>query len=529
VRLSQILSNLVNNALKFTESGYVRISVSRESAGNGSASLRFAVEDTGIGISPDKIDHIFEAFSQADQSTTRRFGGTGLGLSICQRLVAAMGGRIRVESEPSKGSTFAFTLTAPVLEDSSPRNAGRGGSAIVAVEGAATRGVIESALLESVHSLATIESRAGADVAAADIVFAGPEWIEAYASQGSSNRAAIICVAGVGNGKADRLLQSERAAGLLTQPVSSARVREIVAAIEAGTLASLGSARRADAAAALPELKPLSVMVADDSAVNREVVTEALARLNALTHTVEDGKQAVEAYKSQAFDVVLMDCSMPDMDGFAATRAIRKFEAETGRNRTPIVALTAHAAGTAADSWRVAGMDDYLTKPFTIRSLAECLARWQPKRETAAQQQPPLVVPNADGMSAGGRADGPVLDPDVLESLRTISGGNDAMLARIFGLFRAHAPTRVLALKTALAIGDFELAASEAHALKSPSLNIGALKFGALCGRIEVQARAADNSLRSGETVARLQEGLEGVLAAIALEMPEPHHVAAIV
>jgi two-component system sensor histidine kinase BarA len=380
VRLSQILSNLVNNALKFTEAGHVKLVVERRAGSAEDVELAFKVEDTGIGIPADKVDHIFEAFSQADQSTTRRFGGTGLGLSICQKLVTAMEGRIWAESTVGEGSTFAFTLKARVLEQGPTPVRTMGRSAVMALAGEATRAVIGdmlghwgyAALPASPDTLAST---------GAELIFAGMDWIEARAPEISraASRPTIICVAGFGNSKVDGLVSAGLADGVLVQPVSSARVRDILQAIEAGSLASLLESRRGDPGVALPELRRLSVLVADDSPVNREVVSEALTRLQARTSTVDDGLQAVAAFKAGQYDVVLMDCSMPEMDGFAATRAIRAYEAENGLERTPVVALTAHAAGGGGDSWRDAGMDDYLTKPFTMRSLAECLARWQPE------------------------------------------------------------------------------------------------------------------------------------------------------
>jgi signal transduction histidine kinase/CheY-like chemotaxis protein len=430
VRLSQIVSNLVNNALKFTESGYVRVNVQRQGErlprSGGAPLLR---RGYGIGIAADKVDTIFEAFSQADQSTTRRFGGTGLGLSICQRLVGAMGGRIWVESAPGKGSQFKFTVAVHALEQAPPHAPGAGRNAIVALEAEASRAVLAETLAEAGYSV--LPAGLGQS-GAADLVFADPDWIEANAGtrRRAGERAIVICVAGVGNGKVDPLLAAGLADGVLGQPIASNRVREMLAAIAAGDLSSLLETRRSEPTAELPQLSGLSVLVADDSAVNREVVTEALSRLNARTRTVEDGQQALEAYKSGRFDIVLMDCSMPVMDGFAATRAIRAHESEAGVERTPIVALTAHVAGSAADSWRDAGMDDYLTKPFTMRSLSECLARCQP----AGGWLRGSVEPLASDVDAAGNEGGPAgpLDADVLSSLRAIAGGSDTMLARIF-------------------------------------------------------------------------------------------------
>ncbi len=520
VRLSQILSNLVNNALKFTESGHVKVSVARQDAGGEHADLLIAVEDTGIGIPADKVGRIFEAFSQADQSTTRRFGGTGLGLSICQRLVAAMGGRIWAESEPGKGSRFLFTVGARVLEAPTAPLLGTGRSALVAIEGGATQSVLAETLRECGYSLL-------ADVTAsepAEAIFASPEWIDAWPRRRErSGDLAVICVAGVGDGRVERLVAAGRVDAVLSQPVSSGRVREILRAIDAGTVSELLKERGATNAPDLADLTGLEVLVADDSPVNREVVSEALARLKARVTTVADGRQAVEVFKRGNFGVVLMDCSMPELDGFAATREIRAFEAEAGLHRTPVVALTAHVAGSAADSWQDAGMDDYLTKPFTMRSLADCLTRLEQRSEAAlaGDASRPDEGVTVEPLAAEAEPT-EALDPEVLQSLRSIAGGDNAFFNRIFGLFLAHVPARLAALRDALEKGDLAAVATEAHALKSPSMNIGALRLGAHCAELETRARDGERAFPFQETLAKIESEFAAAVAAIQREQGAP-------
>jgi len=506
VRLSQILSNLVNNALKFTDSGHVMVSVERQDDGTGDrAELVFAVEDTGIGIPADKVDHIFGAFSQADRSTTRRFGGTGLGLSICQRLVTAMGGRIWAESKPGVGSRFLFTVGAPALEapPAAPPAANR--STMMAVEGAATESVLAATLRE--FGCAVLPDVASSSRLQATLIFAAPDWIEARPPRAERpDDATVICVAGVGEGKVERLVAARLCDAVLSQPVSSGRVREILRAVEAGTLSMLLEQRRAAAGPEFPDLSGLEVLVADDSPVNREVVSEALARLKAHTTTVENGREAVDAFKRGGFDVVLMDCSMPELDGFAATREIRVLEAASNRRRTPVVALTAHVAGGTTDNWRDAGMDDCLTKPFTIRGLSECITSLRaesgkpPTEEHAPEPRDEIADP---------------LDPEMLVSLRSIAGGDGAMLARIFDLFLAHAPAQLSALEKAASEGDLAQTATAAHALKSPSMNIGALRLGKLCADLEARARAGDRALLSETPLAEIEGEFAAVVAAI--------------
>ncbi len=527
VRLSQIISNLVNNALKFTESGHVKVSIRQQDTDAESSALTFAVEDTGIGIPSDKVDHIFEAFSQADQSTTRRFGGTGLGLSICQRLVTAMGGRIWAESEEGRGSTFLFTVPARVLEAPTPATPAARGRALVMLDGDATRGVLASTL--ETYGYTVSVNAADAPLSEAVLIFASPDWVDAPA--GRAVDAPIICVAGVGDSKVERLLTARRCDAVLLQPVSSGRIRKILDAVRDGTLAELLEHRRGVTGPALPDLSSLHVLVADDSPVNREVVSEALARLNAQTTIVEDGAQAVDTFKQGGFDIVLMDCSMPVLDGFAATRAIRGYEAEMGLARTPVIALTAHVAGSTADSWRDAGMDDYLTKPFTMKSLSDCLAHFSPTDVARMIDQPnppdaePAIrgtEPDADAM----RVDAP-LDAEVLGSLRAIAGGDPALLGRVFDLFLSHAPTHVDALKQAIAERDLAKVATEAHALKSPSRNVGAMRLGELCADLEMRARDGGAALLSESPLDAIETELAAVVVAIKDELAPPRNNAA--
>ena len=509
VRLSQILANLVNNALKFTDRGHVIIAVEGRGHRPGDAELVFSVRDTGIGVPAEKIDCIFEAFSQADQTMTRRYGGTGLGLSISRRLVAAMGGRIWVESTPGEGSTFAFSLPARVLEEAPSKLPRWRGAALIAVDGEATQAVLGADLAAAGYAVRTASGQPAEDAADVDLLFAGPGWIERMGPVVAPNRAIVIAVAPIGNGDVDRLLSAGLADGLLLQPVSSARLRDVLAAAETGTLSALLAARRDDAATGLPDFAGVNVLVADDSPVNREVVSEALGRLHAQTRTVEDGRQAVEAFRSADFDIVLMDCSMPGLDGFAATRAMRAWEAEQGAPRTPVVALTAHVAGAAPGSWRDSGMDDYLSKPFTLRGLADCLARWLPERRAVPREHGPVPPAGPESSEFGATA----LDPAVLASLRSIAGRDTAMLERVFNLFGVHAPARLSALCDALAAGDVARVAAEAHALKSPSLNIGALRLAALAAEVEAQARSGE--LPPDPTPDRLRAELQAVLTAI--------------
>jgi CheY-like chemotaxis protein/HPt (histidine-containing phosphotransfer) domain-containing protein len=322
-------------------------------------------------------------------------------------------------------------------------------------------------------------------------------------------------VSELGDASSDALLKAGTAHDLIMRPVSRAAMEGLVERLTAGTpLGRAATRSRSNTAAALPRFPGLKVLVADDSAVNREVIIEALSSLQIEPDVVGDGRAAVDAAAKIAYDIVLMDCSMPVMDGFAATRAIRAAEAPS--RRVPVIALTAHVAGATPGMWRDAGMDDYVTKPFTLRILAECFARWTgpaAERAAAAPSQPAPRGPAAQ------TDDRPVIDPGVLAMLAELEGdtGGD-LVERVFGLFEAHAPTALRGLADLMraAPGDNgdEIAAA-AHALKSMCGTVGAVRVAQACAVLEEAARGA-HGIGAGDGLARIEAELGLALRRIA-------------
>jgi signal transduction histidine kinase/CheY-like chemotaxis protein len=300
MRLRQVLGNLLGNAVKFTEKGEVSVRVTL--AGRGAAGesvMRFDVSDTGVGISPEEQERIFDAFAQADASTTRRHAGTGLGLSICTKLVAMMGGEIGVESEKGRGSDFWFTV---VVQESKAVPTRR--------RPMEARGLTEALLLEAMGSTGG----------------AGP----------------------VGNG------EGARATG------------------EGGALEEAGN----DAEDGAKRPRKARILMAEDNIVNQQVIKAMLGRFAFEVDAVATGREALEALGRKRYDLVLMDCQMPEMDGYEATRELRRREAATGAERTPVAALTANAMQGDRERCLEAGMDDYVAKPFSREKLVELLGRW---------------------------------------------------------------------------------------------------------------------------------------------------------
>ncbi len=489
VRITQIISNLVNNALKFTESGSVILQITPDP--RNLSRIRFAVSDTGVGIPSHKLGDIFSAFTQADQSTTRRFGGTGLGLAISKRLIEAMGGELKVASRVGEGSTFYFAL--PMGEHSTaeswPRVNSALATALVAMKGDATRDTLSRYLTSAGYDVKIAPQN---DTSMpADVVIADPDRLGGMRRLEDSR---VICLARLGDANAQHMVREGKADAMIAQPLARSEIVALLRKVTAGE-----ALRDAGETVASPPLelsmhRGLSVLVADDTAINREVAIETLTRLGAHVTTAENGLEAITAMDKSDFDIVLMDVSMPELDGFEATRRIRAAEASSKLRRTPIIAVTAHVVGSAADAWRDAGMDAVLYKPYTLKSLAECLARFapaetrQPIEPAHALQTEASSAPSPVAIVEAAPSPGALNEATSAQLHLVARSGPAGFLQRIFSLYLDNAPRSVDDMTRALANQDFAAVARAAHALKSMSLNIGADAVVAKAAEIEQRA-----------------------------------------
>ena len=493
-RLRQVIGNLLNNALKFTETGGVLISV--EPNPDGSERILIGVRDTGIGIPPEKLPHLFEAFSQADQSTTRKFGGTGLGLTICDRFVKAMGGEWKLSSQVGKGSLFAFsvplvTLEAPV--------APRFDDLRLHLEGlpALTQAVVK-------RYASAVGARPGED---------GLIVTSAQTLRGADFEAARTVAICESDADAEDLVRRGQAAAALVSPAGQAEILALFQAAAEGRPLTAPAAR-ARAADTLPRFSGLRILVADDSDVNREVAAEALGRLGLTCEFACDGREAVEASQRTRYDLILMDGSMPEMDGFEASREIRRLEAEAGAEPIRIVALTAHVVGSGADAWKQAGMDGVLHKPFTLRDLAQTLSTHFPDSVADAQDTAPVAnpapVPSTEPEPTTDET--PLFDASVRAELAEMAESGGDFVERLEALYFSRAPAALNSLAQLLAAGQGAEAAKEAHSLKSMSLSLG-------CARVAGLAAAIENAALSGEPalghLAEVGDALKDTLAAL--------------
>ena len=512
VRLRQVVGNLTNNAIKFTEHGGVLIEVEPDTAG----SVRISIHDTGVGIPKDKIGGVFGAFTQADQSTTRKFGGTGLGLAICKRLVDSMGGRFHVTSDVGRGSTFAFRLPVQAIEAAEPWPQPRqfGDKALLAVAGMSGRRALARYMARGGYGLA----REGEP---ASVVFGDAQALRDAA------RTAVprVCLAAYGDSAPHELQRAGLAQAVLVQPFRRRDLEALLRQLQAGE--PLRDPQESEAAGAPGETLPVftgaRVLVADDSAVNREVAQEALSRLGVEVRCVNDGREAVEAVFAEHFDLVLMDGSMPELDGYDATREIRAQEARAVRPRTPVVALTAHVVGAAAEAWRDAGMDAVLHKPFTLAALAKALGQFLHASEAdsdvaAAGAEPARLTVAAPARSTAMMYGGePLIDEEVAGQLAAMaSAGRGEFVGRVHGLYRDNAPLSLARLAEGVDAGDADAAAKAAHALKSMSYNVGARVVARMAGDMEGSAR--EHRLPAPRAVEELGRVLARTLSVIAEE-----------
>jgi two-component system, sensor histidine kinase and response regulator len=391
MRLRQVLTNLVGNSIKFTSEGGVALTAEVVAATPRVATIRFSIRDTGIGIDQKTLATLFGAFRQADGSTTRKYGGTGLGLVISKNLVELMGGAIEVTSVPDEGSTFAFTLDFPIGADIHGRptqvNLAQVRALIVDDE-AMSRDILARYVSSWGVSLGVAEGARDALAALRKAVDAGepfdiaiidlrmPEMdglqlAESIRDDASLQQTKLVLVTAY-----DAPAQGQAAiragfSAYLTKPVRQSQLYDSLADVLFGIHAE--ETLRPSAAQA-SERRAL-ILLAEDNAINRQVALQQLRKLGYVAEPVSDGSEAVERAGQINYDLILMDCQMPVMDGFEATRAIRKAENRTGRH-VPIVAMTANALSRDRDACLTSGMDDYLTKPVSLSDMRAMLSRW---------------------------------------------------------------------------------------------------------------------------------------------------------
>src|ERR1700733_13951713 len=493
MRLRQILINLVGNAIKFTDAGEVIVRV--KVLGSDDL-LRFEVIDTGIGISTEAQTDIFNAFSQADSFTTRKYGGTGLGLAICRELATLMGGQIGVDSVVGRGSVFWFEVRLPPVVEASPtftrlpRMRLVGLQALIVDDNSSNReilarhlsswGVEVVAKESSADALAVLNTDEGPrfDFALLDDQMPGMDGIDlANRIRDDSRLAAIrLIMLTTRDHHESNSATVQLFAAILTKPLRRSQLlncvtRAMIATPEAGLEET--AIRSALPATAGRTFVP-KILLVEDNPVNREVAVGMLESLGCVAHAAENGWLALEEMNNDAYDAVLMDCQMPVMDGLTATAELRRREQNAGGARLPIIALTANAMEGDRERCLAAGMDDFLSKPFSQQQLAALLKRWLALH----------VLPESE------RREGallPLIDPSVLRNIAALA--RPALLDSMIELYTQHSPPIITAIEQAAAKNEVEALQVALHTFKSSTANLGGLRLATLTKECEALLR----------------------------------------
>ncbi len=543
-RLKQICTNLIGNALKFTKFGEVSLRVTRLGGDKVSSHLKIEVKDTGIGIDEASRDRLFQPFTQAETSTSRRFGGTGLGLSITRHLIGMMGGRIEIDSELGHGTTVTFFLEfvhAQYDGAAAPADySNLVGARILVVDDRETNRDIISSYLEGCQADVTV---------AENTAVAWPKLIEAAASKRPFHAAVVDMLMPDENGlefaarvkaNADLAklkivlatsiswegdLATVRAAGIeavLSKPIRRHSLIDEVSRVVAGVRhpgwrAHVANIPRADGKTVsdAPARKfSARVLLAEDNPVNIDVAREYLSSLGCTVCVAVNGVQASVFSENDVYDLILMDCQMPVMDGLEATRRIRERETTTKQPRTPIIAVTANAFAEDRERCLTAGMDDHLGKPFSQEQLTQVLVKWLPARCASTQ---PADTPSVENMTkpspqagvaaakqikrktsarkaakpkeqvANQRPARSSLDLDMLQSMRA---SHPALFSRMIETYLGYAPEMLAQLNAAAACCNWDDLRRTAHSLKSSSGNVGAMTASEMCRKLEHMLRA---------------------------------------
>ena len=508
IRLRQVLLNLVGNAVKFTQCGEVTVRVALLSQQDETLELKVEIADTGLGIPPQVQSRLFTAFSQADGSTTRRFGGTGLGLAIVKQLVQLMDGDVGLAGSSEKGSTFWFTIRLGYRADEDTHDASdpqflNRMKILIVDDNPTNRYILESHLTAWGADTVCAESGAAAwailheyaakhapiDLAILDIHMPDMDGImlaKAIKTDPDTRHVDLLALSSIDRQTPEEDSDAHEFSVWLRKPVRQSLLKDCLR-------------RRLWRAPALPPPQPPvpaaqtpilgHVLLVEDNPVNREVTTGMLELIGYRITVAEDGQQALTVSATDSFDLILMDCQMPVMDGFTATAGIRTREQASRSPHIPIIALTANAMDGDRERCLAAGMDDYLSKPFSRQALAEMLARWRAPRipAQATATQPATETPTTGGQQP---SSAPSVDRAVWASITALQRPEHPnLLHKTIGLYLTSSQTQIDGIRHALQAQDLQAMLAAAHTLKSSSAMLGAARLAALAGQMEADCR----------------------------------------
>jgi len=563
-RLRQIITNLIANAIKFTERGEVVLSAAIVEHSNDAVSLRFEVKDTGIGIEPEHQARIFESFTQADNSTTRKYGGTGLGLAIAQQLVEKMAGKIGIESAPGKGTAFWFTACLkkqPIEVQNASEQGGdlRQRRVLVVDDNETNRTILHHQVLswgmrngtaidgpQALHLLRdAAANRDPYELAILDMHMPGMDGLaltRAIKADPAISAVRLVMLTSVGFLLGSEELKEAGIATQLTKPVRSSELYDCLVAAITGSLEKQfpTPADRRDGNVLAARLD-VNILLAEDNPFNQHVAVSMLEMLGFNADTAADGREALDMLSRKTYDLILMDCQMPQLDGLEATRLIRQREqierpsgsmGDSEPTRIPIIAVTANALEGDREACLDAGMDDFLSKPFSREQLRRMLIRWLPEKTARRDTAEALPVPARAETGSGERKEpkppspGPtegraVIERAALDNIRALQkDGMPDLTTKVIDKYLIHAPKLLGSLRQAAAEGDAPAVQQAAHSLKSSSANLGATELAAQCKTLELEARL-NKVVPSQAQVQALETEFLAVRDALATELHE--------
>jgi signal transduction histidine kinase/CheY-like chemotaxis protein/HPt (histidine-containing phosphotransfer) domain-containing protein len=527
-RLRQVLVNLLSNAIKFTERGEVVVTVKARQLQDDRYEYQFSVKDTGIGIPESKMDRLFQSFSQVDASTTRKYGGTGLGLAISKRLVEMMNGEIWVESQVGTGSSFFFTIqvdtlasqrrtyllgkqtqmlskTLLIVDDNATNR-------YILVRQARSWGMIPFAFASALEALEWLEEGNRFNLAVLDMAMPdmdGEKLAEEIRKIPGCRDVPLVMLTSLGN--RENMKKGSNFAAYMTKPVKPAQLHQALMNVLTGqdSIIIEDQSREFEFNPDLGKIRPLRILLAEDNAINQKVTQRILERMGYRADLAATGIEVLEAIKRQAYDVILMDVQMPEMDGVEATHQIRGM---LPLGEQPwIIALTAHALPGDREEYLHSGMDDYISKPIRPPDLTEALERYR--------------KPEADRKTGSIRGTGRLraeqleqkvpIDVTVLNRLRSAMGDTGAQLMRdLIDIFLDDAPKKVADIVAAARLQDAQTMRDAAHPLKSSSASLGAKAFSELCQQLE-EMGITQNLEGAGEAAEALAAEYERVRNAL--------------
>ena len=516
-RLRQILVNLLSNAVKFTETGEIVIYVRASSGGQNISTedtsifmthartnsdtyqIEFAVRDTGIGIPPERMDRLFKSFSQVDASTTRQYGGTGLGLAISKKLAEMMGGKMWVASEVGVGSTFSFTISATMAENSTEEptsgNCLVGKQVLIVDDNPTNRQILtlqaqsfrmtSHAVESGAKALELIASNTKLDLAILDMQMPGMDGLtlaRAIRQQANCQNLPLVMLSSMGKQEIVRQARDLTFAAIVNKPIPQSQLYQVLVRAISGAPIKVKSTDTSLVNANLANELPLNILLAEDMVVNQKVALLILKQMGYRADVASNGKEVLEALRRQPYDVVLMDVHMPEIDGLTATKLIHQ-EWDTERPR--IIAMTANAMTGDREKCLEAGMDDYVSKPIRVEELREALIRC-----TSLKSAEETGEPENKELEKQGDGETTAIDLSVLESICEMAGEEASLLVEeMITSYLEDTEIRLQAIAEAVRQADAETIHQAAHSMKSSSANLGAVNLARLCEELEQLGR----------------------------------------